>query len=291
MPDLDGQLQRWIDAHIIDAATAERIRQFELDAGQTRRRWPAVLAVSFGALMLCAGVLLFVAAHWDELSPALRFTLVLAMVAVFHLAAGILGRKVEIVGVALHFAGTAALGAAIFLSAQIFNLEEHRPSGLLLWGIGAVAGWFVLRQWPQALAAAILVPWWLVGEWDLAAHDRPGSGSIVPEGLLLLAILYMTVVPRERNRALRLGLVWLGSISLLPCILFVVVSGEHLRWRWHDQTAIPIYLMVLGYAGAYLPVLAFAAITRKMASLGVFAAAACVLVLSALSQTENTDSK
>ncbi len=169
MPDLDGQLQRWIDAHIIDAATAERIRQFELDAGQTRRRWPAVLAVSFGALMLCAGVLLFVAAHWDDLSPALRFTLVLAMVAIFHLLAGILGRKVEIVGVALHFAGTAALGAAIFLSAQIFNLEEHWPSGLLLWAIGAVAGWFVLRQWPQAVAAAILVPWWLAGEWDLAS--------------------------------------------------------------------------------------------------------------------------
>ncbi len=47
--------------------------------------------------------------------------------------------------------------------------------------------------------------------------------------------------------------------------------------------------MVLGYAGAYLPALAFAAITRKRASLGIFAAAAWVLVLSALSQTENTD--
>jgi len=47
--------------------------------------------------------------------------------------------------------------------------------------------------------------------------------------------------------------------------------------------------MVLGYAGAYLPALAFAAITRKKASLGIFAAAAWVLVLSALSQTENTD--
>ena len=91
------------------------IREFEANAGRKGLRWPAILAVSFGALMLSAGVLLFVAAHWDELSPSQRFTLVLSMVAGFHIIAGILGDKVPSIGIALHLAGTISLGAGIFL--------------------------------------------------------------------------------------------------------------------------------------------------------------------------------
>ena len=43
------------------------------------------LALALGTLMVGAGTLLFVAAHWDGLSPASRFALVLAQVALFHL--------------------------------------------------------------------------------------------------------------------------------------------------------------------------------------------------------------
>src|SRR5215467_3861917 len=123
MDTLERKLQRWNEAQLIDSATVDRILQFEQETGK-RLRWPAVLAVSFGTLMLCAGVLLFVAAHWDNLSPASRFTLVLVMVGVFHLAASFLGQRVNALGVALHCAGTAALGGGIFLAGQIFNLEE-----------------------------------------------------------------------------------------------------------------------------------------------------------------------
>src|SRR5258708_846153 len=104
----EKNLQRWVDARLIDPPAAERIRQFEKDSGQGRLRWPAVLAVGFGVLLLCAGILLFVAAHWEEMSPGQRFSLVLAMVAVFHVAASLLGTKVPAIGIALHLAGTAA---------------------------------------------------------------------------------------------------------------------------------------------------------------------------------------
>src|SRR5215471_4963524 len=115
----EKDLQRWVDAQLIDAATAGRIQQFEEESGRKRWRWPAILAVGFGALMLCAGILLFVAAHWDEMSPSQRFLLVLGMTAVFHVAAGLLGAKVPAIGTALHVAGTVTLGAGIFLAGQI----------------------------------------------------------------------------------------------------------------------------------------------------------------------------
>jgi len=82
---LDKRLERWLSAGVVDASTAARIRTFEESQGSSERlRWPVLLAVALGGMLLCAGVLLFVAAHWDELSPAWRFTLVLFLVAFFQ---------------------------------------------------------------------------------------------------------------------------------------------------------------------------------------------------------------
>ncbi|MRR59396.1 MAG: DUF2157 domain-containing protein, partial [Deltaproteobacteria bacterium] len=76
---LEKYLERWTHSGIIDSATAERIRAFEAQQEKAHgMRWPVLLAVAFGGLLLCAGVLLFVAAHWDTLPPGGRFGLVLA---------------------------------------------------------------------------------------------------------------------------------------------------------------------------------------------------------------------
>ena len=64
-------LNRWIAAGVVDEETAARIRAFELaNDGSKRLRWPIWIALAFGALALGAGVLLFVSANWDDLSPA-----------------------------------------------------------------------------------------------------------------------------------------------------------------------------------------------------------------------------
>ena len=68
---LEKRLERWISAGVVDASTAARIKTFEESQSSGERlHWPVLLAVALGGVLLCAGVLLFVAAHWDELSPA-----------------------------------------------------------------------------------------------------------------------------------------------------------------------------------------------------------------------------
>lgn len=288
----EKDLERWVEARLIDSVTAGRIREFEEASGKTRLRWPAILAVSFGAVMLCAGILLFVAAHWDEIAPWQRFSLVLAMVAIFHIAAVFLGEKVPSIGVALHVAGTATLGAAIYLAAQIFNLEEHWPTGILLWSLGAVVAWFILRQWPQALLAAILIPWWLVGEWDLATENYGGAWNIAAQGLLLLSIAYLTATRKESNRELRLGLVWVGALALIPLLIDVIISAEpYESWLWgHRSRHLPDTLLVLGYAGAYIPVLAIVAFTRRKRALPAFISAAWIFMLAIVASRGRLDS-
>src|SRR6266566_8131864 len=121
-------LDRWSSAGLVDSTTAARIREFEGSQEEPKHlRWPILIAISFGALMLAAGVLLFVSAHWDDLSPAQRFSLVLAMVAIFHVAGAIFSDRFSALSTALHAVGTASLGAGVFLSGQIFNLQEHWP--------------------------------------------------------------------------------------------------------------------------------------------------------------------
>ncbi|PYX69060.1 MAG: DUF2157 domain-containing protein, partial [Acidobacteria bacterium] len=122
---LEQQLQRWTDAGVLDSPAAGRIREFEAPRESPAMRWPVVLAIAFGSIMVAAGVLLFVAAHWDELSPSQRFLLVVVMIAGFHLAGGALLPRLRPLGMALHAIGTVALGGGIFLAGQIFNLQEH----------------------------------------------------------------------------------------------------------------------------------------------------------------------
>jgi uncharacterized membrane protein len=163
---LDKRLERWISAGVLDASTAARIRTFEESRGSSERlRWPVLLAVALGGVLLSAGVLLFVAAHWDELSPAWRFTLVMFLVALFPVAGALTEERFPALSTTFYAIGTICVGAGIFLTAQIFNLQEHWPTGILMWAVGALAGWLLLRHWTQAAPLALLVPAWLAGEW------------------------------------------------------------------------------------------------------------------------------
>ncbi|HWF06250.1 MAG TPA: DUF2157 domain-containing protein, partial [Candidatus Angelobacter sp.] len=278
-----------VGAHLIDPATAEKIRAFE---GPEKKglRWPAALAVTFGVLMLCAGILLFVAAHWDNLAPSQRFALVLSMVAAFHVVASLLGGKVPSIGVALHVAGTVSLGAGIYLSGQIFNLEEHWPGGILLWAVGAVLAWVILRQWPQAVLAAMLIPCWLGGEWDLATEGYRGGWNIAAQGFLLLSILYLATATKEPNSHLRRGLVWIGALCLIPFIADVIGTADTSYYSsWRHDSALPVSLRILGYAAAYLPVLLFVAVQRKKQLTPMAAASAWIWVLSLVSRHRPED--
>ena len=267
--NLDRKLREWFDAGIIDVATAEKIRTFESARESTGVRWPVVLAVVFGAVMLAAGVLLFVAAHWDNLSPTQRFLLVLAMVAGFHLAAGAIMPRMRTLGLALHAVGTVSLGAGIFLAGQIFNLEEHWPGGILLWAIGAALSWAVLRDWPQATLAALLVPAWIASEWSVRTEHYRNPETLLLQFLTLLAITYLSAYFGTRKSAFRSSLAWVGGIALLPmCGILAVTSEEH--WFPPLTRPFPVGIHAAGILMAFvLPFLAAWLLRGKAAAWNV----------------------
>jgi uncharacterized membrane protein len=226
--DWEVPLNRWTAAGLLDAEIAGRIRAWE--GSQSRAQglsWPVRIALAFGAILLAAGVLLFVSAHWDELSPGGRMSLLVATVAVLHGCGAAAARRFEGLSVALHAVGSVALGAAIALAGQIFNLNEHWPAAILLWAIGCAAAWLLLRHWTQGALCAVLFPWWLAGEWDTRVLTANSRGMLpIWVGVCALSFAYLSARRSAADSALRKALGWLGGLALLPAAAILVFNGE-----------------------------------------------------------------
>jgi uncharacterized membrane protein len=276
MDSVARKLQEWLEAEVIDAATADRIRSFESSRGDAGGfRWPILLAIAFGAVMVSAGVLLFVAAHWDRLSPFARMTLIIALVLLFHSGGAVLRRRFEEMAIAAHALGTVALGAALYLTGQIYHLDTEWSTGAMLWTLGAVAAWALLRHWPQAAIAAVLFPYWLTVEYTEFLREQ-GIYRSVPAAAawLMLAFTYLSARIGDQTDPVRRALVWIGALILLPAaIITSLIDHRNGRGGTEDWLAYGV--------GAALS-LALAFVLRREQAVWNIAAVAWVLVLALL---------
>jgi uncharacterized membrane protein len=221
-------LTRWISAGLIDAPTAERIRAFEqADERPSGQRWQVLIAVILGGILLGAGVLLFVAAHWDQVSPNERLALVIAMLGVLHLGAIFAAEKFPAMATALHGVGTIAAGAAIAMVGQIFNMQEHWPAAILLWALCAAAGWWWLRDQFQQICFMLLAPAWLISEWTYRASVYAGQDVYLERMIAMVAIVYLTAFLHSRKQAVFGVLFAVSAIAL-------IVTTEFLTEGWRD---------------------------------------------------------
>ena len=226
MPEWSHWVERWQSAGLLEPEAAARIRSFECSAAPAHRfRWWITLPFVFGGLLLGAGVFLFVSSHWDELSPTFRISLVLGALGLFHLGAVFTAGTFPVLATTLHAVGTLALGGAIALTGQIFNLQEHWPSGILLWAMGAGTGWWLLKAWPQFALFALLAPAWFGSEWTFSIE--PNGGRFLDSFALMLAIAYMSAWREQDDNHPRCALGWLGGLALLICAAGVAVGVDY----------------------------------------------------------------
>lgn len=243
-------LERWMNAGLMDSSTVELVRAYEAEQEKARGlSWQVLLALALGGLLLAAGILLLVAAHWDRLAPSERFILVLTLVAVMHSAGAIAATRFSVLSITLHAVGTICLGAGIFLAGQIFHLQEHWPGGVMRWALGAWVAWALLRDWPQAALAAVLTPSWLAGEWSEATHSGwIGGDPIVSAGLMMFAVTYLTALSPEKKTPVRKALSWIGAITLIPAAATLIHSSTFGYWH---QLSLSWSYHLIGWAAAF----------------------------------------
>jgi uncharacterized membrane protein len=276
MADIESLLNRWQTAGVLDAETAGRIRTWETDQKQpSGLRWQGMVALILGALLLASGVALFVSAHWDELGPAARFAVVIAMVTVFHGAAAYTRDTYRGLSTALHAVGTASTGAAIALVGQIFNIQEHWPAAILLWALAALAGWILLRDQAQQTLTLLLFPAWLFSEFEYATQHNIGQNVYLGRFLFVWAVLYLTVFLGSRRTAVQGILFAVGAIA---AAVGAALSLE--SWRsWIDQPFVPLHLRVWGWIVIAAVPLFFSFFRMGRSTVPVIAAIAFSIVL------------
>ena len=238
---LNDQLRRWLHAELIDADVAEAIQRWEeSQLNQSKHSSvghlavPIRLSILLGSLLLAAGLLLFVSAHWDQMPPLWRVGLLLFIVIALHAGGAWFAERFQLMALGLHAAGTVALGAGVFLCAQIFHLDVFWSFrwGLLLWSVGAAAGWMVLRQWPQLALLSLHLPGWInaliMFEVDRFSRSE-ADWVVVPiaAGALLTFLTYFTAPDRTPLTPARSVLMWMGGLALVPAAVTwaVVATG------------------------------------------------------------------
>ena len=138
----------------------------------------------------------------------------------------------------------------------------------------------LLHDWPQAALAALLTPMWLGGEWLVTTGRWVWTDKILAEGILLLAITYLTALLPNRETPVRKTLAWIGALALIPSVLFVIVSGTHSDGRLFSSSGIS---RELGWTVALLLPLALAWVLRRSAAWMNLIAALWVVALGSTS--------
>jgi len=291
MPELESYLARWQSASLIDQPLADRIRAFEADYRAAHKKpaglqWQSIVALILGAMLLAAGVVLFVNAHWDDLAPGWRYTLVMAMVGVFHLAGGLTRKYSYALSTTFHAIGTVATGAAIALVGQIFNIQEHWPAAILMWAIAAAAGWALLHDQAQQILTVLLFPSWLFCEWSYYADRYHGGGVYLARMIAAWAALYLTFWLTSRRKVVW-GLCFTAGAVALIVANIMLLDG----WAWYyaNSTLLPWSDRIWGWILIALLPLLIAVFRLRQSLLPVLLAVVLGLVLpfcqSQVSQT------
>jgi uncharacterized membrane protein len=260
MQESEIWLARWQGAGLLDDSTAAAIRAYEeAHAKPSSRRWQVLIALILGGILLGAGVLLFLAAHWDRVSPLERMVLVLAMLVFFH-GLGVLTRA-HFTGfaTAMHALGTLSAGAAIALVGQIFNMQEHWPAAVMLWALCAAAGWVLLRDQFQLSLTLLLVPAWIACEWIERANGHGGASVYMARFIGITAATYLAAFLHSRRRAVFHILFSAGAV-LLPGCVFALSQG------WSDagySQVLPLPYKLCAGALALLAIAAGWLVNRK----------------------------
>jgi len=294
MNEIESQLTRWQSAGVLDAETAARIRAYEIErpakptvdsaapsavaatASPAGLKWLVVTGLTLGAILLACGVVLFVSTHWDQLGPGERYLLVIAMVAVFHIAGGLTRSSFEGFSTVLHAVGTISTGAAIALVSQIFNIQDHWPAAVLLWALAALAGWALLRDQAQQTLALLLLPGWIFSELAFRMGDHIVCAIYVGRLCYVWAVLYITFFIGSRRKVVQGILFTVSAVAAVTGIVFMLAAWVSFS---SDQSSIPFGTRVWAWIAIAAVPLLIAAFHGHKGLVPIAAAIAFVIAL------------
>jgi len=238
----------------LDAAQAQRMHRLaglvapESEPEGLASRLPRGLAV-FGAALLSFGLVMWVAANWDELGRAGRFALLQGVVLLAGLAAGRRGGMPALGLLAL--LGTGALFAYF---GQTYQTGADAWQLFALWAALTLPLALVLRSdvlWvPWSLVAVLAVSFWVQTNTGHRWRAEPGDLAVHLEGFALLLLLCLALSPPAR-RWTGAG-IWALRVAVLQSTLAVLGAALDGLFASHLAPQYGVGLLLLVLAAALL---------------------------------------
>lgn len=229
-----GEISRWQEEGTIEEELAALLRsQYPLHPA--RPNVSQALSI-VGAVLVGLGVILFMAANWQQIPAIIKLIAILGGVNLTNY----FGWKLRFepgnqpkMGAALLLLGSLFYGASIWLVAQIFNLDVNFPGGLLLWALGTLGAALATSTLPLGCMAAILGGMWLFANLTWEARQ---SLFFLPN-LIGYLVPALALAFHMKSRAIS----WIA----------LVFSGTWLLSIMGPFNFVTVLLFGLGVTGAY----------------------------------------
>lgn len=223
---LQRDVARWRANNWLTAEGAVQIQK-ELAVPGREVGLASVLGV-LAACLLGFAAMSFVAANWQAMPRLGRLGVLFGGHWLAYLAAGVaFSRNHPWLAHAAVLLGACIFGASIMLIAQMFHIDTHPPTGVLVWAIGALAAAVAVPSPPTLGLSALLVGLW--GGWETSILDGVYWPFLIGWAAIVIAAYVMRWAP-GRHFA---GLLFAGwAVALGPYLpgyggfkLVVAVGG------------------------------------------------------------------
>ena len=234
---LPAEVEHWRASGIISGEQAAAILgsyDFPEAAEAPRNRLVTVLLI-MGAVLVGLGVILFVAANWQEIPSGVKLAMMFIGVPVIYGAGFLLRYRFDYprVGTALIFLGCIAYGAAVHLVAQTYHVPVNHPNLVLYWFLGVLPLAYVVRSQP-VLVLALVTGLAAVGfrgqEWLLDEDFIPSLA--MPLYLALGLVIFALGRVHESFPSIRVFVPAFQLVGLLFTFGILYLWGFGDLWDW-----------------------------------------------------------
>ncbi|MBR7743518.1 DUF2157 domain-containing protein [Phycicoccus sp. BSK3Z-2] len=295
---LEDQLDAWAADGLLDAGTAASIRGRYV---AHRRVTLARIVLTLGAAFVGLGVIWLVAANLDDLSPLVRFALVVLLwlglvTAAETVAARTGGRREDegspLVG-ALRLLAVAAFGAVVFQAAQSLQVPAYEPSLVGIWALGALVYGYAVGGVSPVLVGIVLSAGWVVWHVVDTATD-PGAAVVAVAAVGLGAVALGVLHGPAGRRGLvpvGLGLPWreVGAVLALGALFVAALPFFDAPPTWSVLAVVVLAAAVLLAGASLVPGAGATRVDRLEVGVGAAVLAAALVLVSWSTSTSITD--
>lgn len=229
---LHEELPKLVQGGVLDAASADRLRQHYGPAPASPWKTGAMVLIgTLGALLLGGGIILLFAHNWDMLTRPTKAGLAFALLIAAQAAAGFAllkkhGSEAWAEGTAVFLSG--AVAASIALIAQTYQVTWEIETILLAWVLLTAPLVFALRSRMATALVWVGSAWWLFEQMDTRSELIYALPFLALAGLTVPFMVQM--FRRYRDEGLTLLMNWTAGGALsLAAIRIGVEAGN--PWR------------------------------------------------------------